>query len=203
MAIDPSMTATGVVRFQTFLNDDALLGLKYVRSVTFRPKSTGFYRMADIGEFIGEEINSFKPDILVRELHHMRQFGAAAAIQCINGCIDLMALKVGKDLFESRGYFVLSPSSWKKIVVGKGNLKKDTAYLMTLNQALRKFKRVIDLPESIEDDNIADAICMGIAGFVGHLALRNATEFDHVKIDKAMVKVMENATEYGKAAKDV
>jgi hypothetical protein len=74
---------------------------------------------------------------------------------------------------------------------------------MTLNQALRKFKRVIDLPESIEDDNIADAICMGIAGFVGHLALRHATEFDHVKIDKAMVKVMENATEYGKAAKDV
>lgn len=160
VALDQSLTATAAVMFE-LLPDDRI-AVKEVKH--FKPKNSGIYRLLSIQDWINDIINHYKPDLLCRELHNQVQFGAAKQLQSLGGMIDIIAYSNG--LLDDKGYAMIPVTTWKKFITGKGNLKKDTAYLVHINRSL-KASNLLHLPsmEDFVDDNIADAICIGITGY--------------------------------------
>jgi len=117
-------------------------------------------------------------DLVVREMHNQRQFGAATQLHAVNCIIDMQVWD-----HAQVGRLLLVPSTrWKKICLGSGNVKKDTGYLMRVNKFLQKTLRI---PHEINDDNVADAICLA---FVGILTLmhKNKIEWPHYSDKKVL-----------------
>ena len=93
---------------------------------------------------------------------------------------------------------MMSPSSWKKMITGKGNLKKDTAYLMSLNKSISKIGWATNIPTDIDDDNIADAVCMAISGYVAKRIVDGLDAPDGVVVNQSSIATLLNASSYGK-----
>lgn len=159
LAIDQSLTAMAAVSLL-----EAEPGkLRLTDQRVCRSKSTGIHRLGDLRQAFNNWIQD-RHSIWVREMHNMRQFGAASALHSLSGIIDLMALDQG--MLDGDKYAIISPSTWKKFITGKGTLKKDTAYLMTLNRHLRAHPMLeTDEAFEVDDDNVADAICMGVTAY--------------------------------------
>lgn len=198
IGIDQSLKATAIAIFDAI--EGSVPGIRFVKSELFKPKSTGIYRLSDIDSWIrGEMLNHYQPDVLVREMHHMRQYGAAAYLHQVTTFIDLFTIDYDNGrLLTDKSYFILSPSSWKKMITGKGNLKKDTAYLMTINKCISKIDWAHDVPGSIDDDNVADAICLAMSGYIAKLAVSGQPLPSNVGVDSNAMKTLMNACEYGK-----
>jgi len=127
-------------------------------------------RLWEIYTHLSKLFSAAGPDIFVRELHNFSMSGNSNINHELNGIINLFAMT--KLLDNDEKYFLIPPTAWKKFCVGKGNVAKDTAYLMKLNRFFSKFPWW-DYGE-IEDDNIADAIAIGITSV--YFANRNKIE---------------------------
>lgn len=155
VAIDQSLKSSAAVIFDVFGNQ-----LDISDQFIHSPKSTGIYRLVEHHNWI---IDLPKCELLVRERHNMRQFGAAASIHQLTALIDIKAHQ--RELLDG-GYAAISPGTWKKFITGKGAMKKDTSYLLKLNDFIPKHP-LLNVPSDfrVTNDDIADAICLGITGY--------------------------------------
>jgi len=143
VGIDQSLTGTGICVVD---GDGEIVKMRLIAP----PKqcSRGVLRLNWITNTIIEFISDLRgtPIATVREGYSYGSKGRSVFdLGELGGCIDL-------DLFRRRGdddhHFVVSPSVMKKWILGLGNVKKDTGYLM---KVMAKTK--IQFP----DDNQADA----------------------------------------------
>lgn len=162
LSFDQSLNFTAVAVLEEAPDDKVQVSSAFV----FRPKSTGIYRLVNVMEFMHRMIDENKPHIIAREMHNQRQFGNAGSLQAVAGVLDILAYKSG--YVKDSNYYSISSGTWKKFITGKGNLKKDTAYLMKLNSSFRNCRFFNFIGDNIEDDNIADAIGIGISAYVAH-----------------------------------
>ena len=192
LALDQSLTATAGVLLETNSPDQLVLGDQYL----CRPKGRGIYRMMEIRTWLDLIIGKCKPCLLVRELHSMRQFGAAGALQGLAAIMDMLAYE--NDYFTSSNYAMIGPGTWKKFCTGKGNLKKDTAYLMKLNKFFEETDWLLTEPGfEVANDNIADAICLGITGYFAR-QLKLGEEIPTTKpTATALSKTIDQIFDYG------
>ena len=73
----------------------------------------------------------------------------------IGGCIDLMIYNSTDRNSESKvKYYKIPPNSWKLLVLGSGQVKKDTQYLLTVYDKTG---------EKFNNDNIADSYMIAVA----------------------------------------
>lgn len=184
------MTASGAV----LLRECSPGRLELVEQWTHRPKSTGIHRVVSHRNWMISLISrSEKPDYLAREMHHMRQFGAAAALQHLTALIDLLAYE--DDYLDKGKYAMVAPGTWKKFISGNGSLKKDKSYVSTLVKSLHDHPMFVSDVGDVKDDNIIDAICIGVTAFA------SITGFGRVREMKSFVKLMEDSPkmrDYGK-----
>ena len=182
ISLDQSMRATAAV--EMVVVEDGVLRIE--NQSICSPKSTGIFRLN--AQRIWMQSIGIKQDVLLaRELHNMRQFGNAGEIHHIAALIDLCAYDYG--LVDGK-YAKVSPSTWKKFITGKGSLKKDTAYMMHLNKALKKHP-MIQFDEDVADDNIADAISIGVTAYAA-LMMKDGKD---LPVSSESTKALTNALE--------
>jgi hypothetical protein len=194
LALDQSVTATAAVVLNV-VGSHLELGLQSV----FRPKNSGIYRLSDIREWLVDFIRGYQPTFIVREMHHQLQYGAATQLHALSAVIDLAAHD--HDYLSTHNYAIIPVTMWKKFLTGKGNLKKDTAYLVHLNNAIKR-SRLLSLSPDFEsvDDNCADAICLGVTGFAVKM-LRDGQSIDAAPAAISILKKgLDTVFDYGKIA---
>jgi len=158
IGVDQSLTSAAAVRIE-----EVSLGHLVIESYDhFTPKSSGIYRLADHRDWVMRKMsNSY--DLLAREQHHMRQYGNAGALQQLTAVLDLAAYD--NNLVGGNGYAVISPSTWKKFMAGKGNLAKDTNYMRILLKEIEDCPLIDSITFEIPNDDVADAICIGVTAY--------------------------------------
>ena len=163
VAFDQSVTASAAVVLDSVDSNR----IKPSAYLTCKPKSTGVYRYLELKEWIERVIKEKAPDLIAREMHNQIQFGAASQIQVVGGMIDIAA----RTHLHGDWYVIIPVTVWKKVLTGKGNLKKDTAYLIKIYEALRG-SMLFESPLKFEsmDDNIADAMCIGVVAYAAKRA---------------------------------
>lgn len=190
LSVDQSLTASGAV----LLQECSPGRLELVDQWTHKPKSTGIHRVVSHRNWIISLITrSNRPDYFVRELHHMRQFGAAAALQHLSALIDLIAYE--DDYLEGSRFAMIGPGTWKKFVAGNGSIKKDKSYVGKMVDAIHAHPMFVGDVSDIKDDNIIDAICIGLTGFAAMHGYARVADV------KSYIKLMEDSTkmcDYGK-----
>ncbi len=199
LSFDQSMKASAAVVFE----DDGELGcLQLVGTHCLIPETKGIFCMDEFHTWMLTVINEQQPDLLVREMHHQRTFGAASQLHGLATLLDLTALKFG--LLGSCRYAIVPNTSWKKFCLGKGNFKKDTAYLIHMNKFFNTTKwigLVAGNQYCVMDDNIADAMCLGIYGYAAyiHYVLESMEKTDHElkQYQKDALKKASTVFEYG------
>lgn len=188
LAFDQSVTSTAY----------ALLGedngkLKVMLYGTIVPKPTGIYRLIEIQTAINKIVAEKNASMIVREMHNQVQHGAASQIISVGAMIDIASFPY----LSEKMYAIITSGSWKKLIGVKGNLKKDTAYLIHINNALKKLS-FYSHEREFTNDNIADAVCLAIAGYAAH-RYRNKLDID---LTASQVDVLEKSAEsmfnYGK-----
>ena len=163
LGIDQSVNTSTAVELH--MNKNGKFEIK--KEDSYKGKSTGVYRLYEIDLWLNRIVNAAKPDLLVREMHMMRQYGNAGAVSGVNAMIDLLAYRCG--YVEDETYIRISPGTWKKFIFGKGNLKKDTAYLVHFNRYLGRSTYLSVPPQyQVTDDNVADAIGLAVTGYVAY-----------------------------------
>jgi len=144
VGIDQSLTGTGIVVID---KNGEIVGMRLIAP----PKNLnrGVQRLNWITKTVIEFMDE-KCDGCVASVREGYSYGSKGRsvfdLGELGGCLDLM-------LFHNRGegtleHFVIPPSTMKKWVLGHGNVKKDTGYLMKILA-----KTGIKFP----DDNQADA----------------------------------------------
>ena len=98
---------------------------------------------------IGEDI------VVCREDYAYGAKGDVFNLGELGGCIDLMLYnRVNTNSSSKIKYYCIPPNSWKLLVLGSGQVKKDTQYLLTVyNKTGEKF----------DNDNIADSYMIALA----------------------------------------
>lgn len=100
-------------------------------------------------ENIGEDI------VICREDYAYGAKGDVFNLGELGGCIDLMLYNsVNKNSSSKVKYYCIPPNSWKLLVLGSGQVKKDTQYLLTV------FDKT---GEKFDNDNIADSYMIAVA----------------------------------------
>lgn len=190
LSVDQSLTASGAV----LLRECDKGKLELVDQWAHRPKSTGIHRVVSHRNWLISLIErSDKPDYLARELHYMRQFGAAAALQHLSALIDLIAYE--DDYLDDSRYATVGPGTWKKFVAGNGSIKKDKKYVKTMVDAVHAHPMFQGDISDISDDNIIDAICIGVTAFAAIRGYARVTEM------APFIRLMEDSPkicDYGK-----
>jgi Holliday junction resolvasome RuvABC endonuclease subunit len=193
LAIDQSVTATGYALFEE--NGDKL---KLVTTGIIKAKGTGIYRFMNWCGLVSDLLKGSKVDLFCREVHHHMQFGAASQLQELAGALDRMAFEGG--FLPMQRYVTVPASTWKKFVAGKGNLSKDSAYLIHINNALRRSPYIEwDATEVIINDNLADAICLGIAGYAAS-KVRTKINIPKNSPEAYLLKSLDVMFDYGKTS---
>lgn len=183
LAFDQSLTSTARVVLE---ESDGRLSL--IEKSVFQPKTRGIRRIVDIRYWMFMSIEGWKPHLIVRELHNQRQFGAAAALQGLAALIDVMCDEL--EFLKEDRYAMITAGTWKKFCVGKGNLKKDTAYLIHLNKFIKNNPFLnVHADFSVTNDNIADAICLAITGW----AARKLKTGEDIKISDMQKDTLQKA----------
>jgi len=159
LSYDQSLTSAAAVYFETC--DDGKLVAR--QRYTFKPKSTGVYRLMDHRQWIENNVQCH-PQLMAREQHHMRQYGNAGALQQLTALLDMRAYSSGL-VKTKNSYAVIAPGTWKKFVAGKGNLAKDTNYMRVLLKSIEECALLKDVLFEIDNDDIADAICIGVTAY--------------------------------------
>jgi hypothetical protein len=196
LAIDQSMTHSAAVLLSATSNN---VKLTVENTEVFKPKSTGIHRVMDFSDWAHDVVERSKPHIFAREMHRQRLPGAGGTdTHYLGAHLDSIAWNGGwieKDL-----YYMIPPTSWKKFITGKGVLKKDTAYLVHLNKALVDCDWVYGPSRMIENDNIADAMCIGITAWIVHCVNTGMTTDALFKYQKEALKKSTSFIDYGERA---
>lgn len=197
LSFDQSITATAAV----ILDEVEPAKFRVISQEMCVPKKcSGIYRMQFIREWIFRRYNDTEPTMIVRELHNQRQFGAAGQIQVVGSIIDHLALRAHLLDAGCGNYAMITAGTWKKFCVGKGNLKKDTAYMMHINKFIQSTRYLQVSPDfQVMNDNIGDAICMGVCGAICRRILLD--EPAHVSDSSkfvALKKCLPTMFDYGK-----
>lgn len=199
LALDQSVTATAYSVFDT--DDSGRLNLIECDSIKVR--GTGIYRIMNWLREVEELVESRQADLLAREMHHQIQYGAASQLQELAGFLDYVAFNSANGYITGTNYAAVPVTTWKKYITGKGNLKKDTAYLVHINKALTKTGVMNNPNEVFVDDNKADSIAIGVTAYAMWL-LRHGKEQLLSSIsnldDKVLPKSLETVFNYGKIA---
>jgi len=191
LAIDQSLSAMAGV----LLESDDKNRLNIADTFVSETKLTGIYRINEHRSAL-EAWFAYQPDLIVREMHNMRQHGAASALHQLSGVIDLL---VHDNAFLSKdNYAIISPPTWKKLISGSGRLAKDTAYLLKLNKSLTKCK-YINFTQQINDDNIVDAICLGVTGYLCWNIKHESCDFIEDDDVDFLTKSIPKMFDYGKS----
>ena len=166
LSFDQSLTHSAAVVLEQNSPGVVVLGDEY----ELEPCTRGIPRVVEIYDWMNDLIEKVQPHLVAREMHHMRQYGAAGGLQAVAVSLDIIAHR--RRLLRG-DYAVVSPSTWKKFCLGKGNLKKDTAYLMHINKFIATTGLLQVKPSYVvEDDNIADAICLGVCAYNAKLMMQ-------------------------------
>ncbi|MAE81238.1 MAG: hypothetical protein CMB80_00775 [Flammeovirgaceae bacterium] len=168
LAFDQSVRATAAVILEEVSDGQ----LSVVGQSVGRIGGSGIYRMMRLKFWIDEVFRKNDPFMVVREMHNQRQFGAAAQLQVVGAIIDQAAYE--NEFLDDYRYAVIPPGTWKKFCLGKGNLKKDTAYMIHINRFIQNSSHLSALPQfQVLDDNIGDAICLGVCAYVARRIAKN------------------------------
>lgn len=159
LSYDQSLKSAAAVYFET--TDDGKLVAR--QCYMFKPQSTGIHRLMDHRQWIENNVQC-RPQLMAREQHHMRQHGNAGALQQLTALLDMRAYHSGL-VKTKNNYAVIAPGTWKKFVAGKGNLAKDTSYMHILLKAIDDCSLLKDVLFEIGNDDIADALCIGITAY--------------------------------------
>jgi Holliday junction resolvasome RuvABC endonuclease subunit len=147
LGIDQSLTGTGLC----VLEDGRLV---YQELITTEGM-VGHARLAHILERIESIVHANDPDVIQLEDYSMGPSGETAIklIELgglIKYALAMLGYHVGSEAIEAGGHalLVISAMSMKKFVLGKGNVQKDTSYLLTVMEKVG---------QRFENDNLADA----------------------------------------------
>lgn len=197
LALDQSVTATAYAVFET----DANGRLNLLKCDAIKVKGTGIFRIMNWLSEVENLVEMTDADILAREQHHQIQYGAASQLQELAGFLDYVAFNSSRNYIGNGAYAAIPVTTWKKYLTGKGNLKKDTAYLIHINNALAKNGVMNNPNEVFTDDNKADSIAIGITGYAMWM-LKNGKSKELAAIskldDKVLARSLETVFNYGK-----
>ena len=71
--------------------------------------------------------------LFAERIMHMGAKGDVFNLGELGGCIDLVLYnKVNMNSSSKVKYYCIPPNSWKLLVLGSGQVKKDTQYLLTV-----------------------------------------------------------------------
>lgn len=170
IGIDQSLTGTGVAHVE---NDGTLFETKLLKVGKLR----GIERLDFITSEICKFIDSVSERIVVaREGYSFGSTGRATfSLGELGGCIDLRlySQKPG----DIVAYYTIPPTVIKKYCLGKGNIKKDSAYLLTVYNKIGV---------EFTDDNQADAymIALTLLGFLMGRNDKMTDFFEGLSIEK-------------------
>lgn len=124
-------------------------------------KHTGFGRVVHVVDEIVGMVKSLCPSVVAMEDYARQAANSSSLIPLVElgGCIKLALLNEGfgegwSALSEDGlGLFVQGPSTMKKFVLGKGNVSKDSGYLLAVYKATGI---------EFQDDDLADAYMHGV-----------------------------------------
>ena len=159
--VDQSLSGTGITILENDRENEFWEANKIVHQEEIRTKTTGPQRLIFIRNRIRELIEEYKPDVIAREDYAMGAVGKVFNLGELGGVVDITVRELSKPLY------VIPIQAWKKLLFKKGNIAKDTSYLL-------KFKQVTEY--EFETDNIADSY--GIANALHwYLAIESDPEF--------------------------
>lgn len=193
LAIDQSLLSTGLVILDVLSTNKLDIHFQ----LKLNSKQTGIHRLNHFRNWCVGQIVKYKPDIIVRELHNQQQFGGAIALQHLSSILDLIA--IDNNYLDGNRYVRVPNTSWKKLCIGKGSLKKDTTYMMHLNKFFNS-QKYLTVPEDFQvlDDNLGDAICIGITGFIAYGAKTSQPYIlSHTDALPAITKSIATMFDYG------
>lgn len=189
VGIDQSITATAIVIFET--DAENKLQLKQIEII--KAPGKGLRRMMEwyrrVRAFFEKNLPGYRGEVFVaRELHNQPQVGAANALQELAGFLDLM-ICYGSPVMSKNLYAMIPVTTWKKFITGKGNLAKDTSYLLKLNESIQKIDFLVKGVGILRDDNAADAICLAATGYAAYLYRENKSLLNQItKMDLAVIE---------------
>jgi hypothetical protein len=111
----------------------------------------------------------------------------------LTALIDLIAYE--DEYLDEGKYAMVAPGTWKKFVCGNGSLKKDKQYVGKLAAAINDHPMFVGDVGDIKDDNILDAISIGITAF------SSISGYARVRDIQSFAKLMEDSPkmrDYGK-----
>ena len=164
LAFDQSVTATAAAVLDGY---PGMQALTLRETYTHKSKGKGIHRMVRFKEYLESLVTKIGAHVLVREMHNQRTFGAASQLHGLATLMDYEAYRSG--YLENGRYVIVPNTSWKKFCLGKGNFKKDTAYLMHMNKFFNSTPWLDGTNHEVMDDNTADAICLGIYAHVARM----------------------------------
>lgn len=157
LGLDPSLSGTGIALI------DFKDGKSKIQAIeTVKTKNTGALRLIDIKKKISSYLEDPMIQAISKENYAFAAQGRATfSLGELGGIISVLACEKG--FVQGKNFHVIHCTSWRKFLLGKGNLKKDTSYLMTMQKAFGI---------SFLDDNQSDAYCLAVMGGYIH-SIRN------------------------------
>lgn len=149
LGIDQSLTATGIALID-FKN-----GKSRIQSTeTVKTKEFGAQRLIDIRKKVATYLEDSMIKAVVRENYAFAATGRSTfSTGELGGVLNVLIHEKG--FIEGKNYHIIHNTSWKKFLLGQGNLKKDTNYLMEVYKKLGiQFKT----------DGESDAYCLAMMG---------------------------------------
>jgi len=147
MAIDPSLSCTGVAIFDT--SDSDVWPPKLISTYTIETKTpknmSRARKLSIIAKRFRELKDEYKPDVMVYESGFSRFVKSTQALYQVQGVMLLIFNEI-----ETLSY---APSSVKKTICGKGNVKKDF---------VREAVEEIYPKEEFANNDETDAVAVGI-----------------------------------------
>lgn len=167
IGIDPSLSSTGIV----VLDKNSRL----MSSTLIQSNLKGTERLIELRNLLRECIRRVdSPRVLIERYSFGSRAGQAFSIGEWGGVLRVLLVESGHEVVE------VSPSTLKKFITGKGNVKKD----MILKEVFKKWD------EDFNDDNLADAY--GLARMNWSIDRKE----DLLKYEKDCIKViMDNKNE--------
>jgi len=192
LSLDQSLTHTG---YACIASDGT--NWYWFETGIIKPKQKGIHRLQFIQFELKQIISRLQPVFLSRELHNHAIMGNANGLHELNGVIDLLAYDFR--YIESNSYSRIPSGMWKKYCLGKGNISKDTSYMMKINSCIQSSLDFVKDPkcivQNITDDNIGDAVCMALTTIA--IQKKKSGKFKGTKIQEDSLKDYQKCISYG------
>lgn len=150
MGLDLSLTATGIAIFDSSTMTAKHLSVVDLTKVPLK-KLKGMPRLEHIRKEVQAVARAYEPELVVIEGYSFGSGGRAFSLGELGGVVLLTLFKMRKTVFS------VPPSTLKKFITGSGKGGEGSKGRMMLEL----FKR---WGISTEDNNVADAACLAIAG---------------------------------------